>query len=495
MSTESRSVSDLENIEKRLGLKTKTAPWAHQVEGLLRSRDLSHFAFFFEMGTGKTFTCINALRMKYQRAKTLLPTLILSPPITLTNWKREWEMHSKIDPKNIVILTGSQKERVKTLASRMGKPCILITNYESLMMKELFGMLQMYRPTAFVCDEAHKLKDPKSKRSEQAVKLADLATIKFLLTGSPVLNSMMDLFSQFRVLDGGNTFGKNFFAFRAKYFYDKNAAAPSHVTWADWRLRPGAEQEIRAKISKVSMHVKKSECLDLPPLVKKRVYVEMSADQKRAYDSMLKDFIAVVDDKAAVAELAITRGLRLQQIVSGFVNVEEGAGERSEAEFKDNPRLDALEELLSDLTPHHKVIVWAVFKQNYKQIISVLEKLKLKYVQVHGEISPKQKQESVDKFNTDENTRVFLGHPGSAGVGINLVPASYSIFYSRNFSLENDIQAESRNYRGGSEIHDKVTRIDIVCASTIDEEVMKALDEKQQIGESVLRSFASRLKG
>jgi SNF2 family DNA or RNA helicase len=495
MNIESKSELDLESIEKKLNLKLQRKPWNHQVEGLLRSRDLSHFAFFYEMGTGKTFTCINALRMKFQRAKALLPTLILSPPITLTNWKREWEMNSKIDPNQIIILSGSQKDRVKLLKANMGKPCILITNYESLLMKELFGMLQIYKPMALVCDEAHKLKDSKSKRSEQAAKLADSALIKFLLTGSPVLNSMMDLFSQFRILDGGTTFGKNFFAFRGKYFYDKNAGSPSHVTWSDWRLKPGAEVEIRNKIAKVSMHVKKSECLDLPPLVKKKVYVEMGSEQKKAYQSMLDDFIAIIDDKAAVAELAITRGLRLQQIVSGFVNVEEGAGVRSEAEFSDNPRIDALEELLEELTPNHKVIVWAVFKQNYKQIISVFEKLKLKYVQVHGEVSPKQKQQAVDDFNNDPDVRVFLGHPGSAGIGINLVPASFSIFYSRNFSLENDIQAESRNYRGGSEIHDKVTRIDIVCASTIDEEVLKALDEKQQIGESVLRSFATRLRG
>ena len=495
MSIENRSESDLESLERKLGIKLKVKPWAHQIEALLRSRDLSHFAFFFETGTGKTLTCINALRIKFQRAKMLMPTLILSPPITLTNWKREWLMHSGLKESDILILSGSQKERVRLLSENMGRPKILITNYESLLMKDLYGMLQIYRPMALVCDEAHKLKDSKSRRAEQATKLADLSTIRFLLTGSPVLNSMMDLFSQFRILDGGSTFGKNFFAFRSKYFFNKNASAPAHVTWADWRLRPGAEVDIRAKISKISMHVEKSKCLDLPPLVKKKVYVEMSGDQRKAYDSMLKDFIAVVDDKASVAELAITRGLRLQQIVSGFVNVEEGAGERSEVEFRDNPRLDALHELLEELTPHHKVLVWAVFKQNYKQIISVFEKLKLKYVQVHGEISSKAKQEAVDQFNTDPDTRVFLGHPGSGGIGINLIPASYAIFYSRNFSLENDIQAEARNFRGGSEIHEKVTRIDIVCASTIDEEVLKALDLKQQIGESVLREFASKLRG
>jgi SNF2 family DNA or RNA helicase len=491
---ESKSESVYESLEKKLGVKMKVKPWKHQADALIRSRDISHFAFFFQVGTGKTLTCINALRVKYAQSKTLLPTLILSPPITLTNWKREWAMHSNIADDDVVILNGTGKERVKKLQSIMGRPKIIITNYESLLIKELFPLLQQYRPACLVCDESHKLKDSKSRRSEMATKLSDLATFKFLMTGSPVLNSMMDLFSQFRILDGGQTFGKNFFAFRAKYFYDKNSGSPSHVTWSDWRPRANTEKELRAKIALVSMHVEKKDCLDLPPLVKKKVFVEMSKDQKQAYDSMLSDFIAVVNEKAAVAELAITRGLRLQQIVSGFVSVEEGQGERSDAEFKENPRRDALKALLEDLTPNHKVIVWAVFKQNYSQVRSVIEELGVRHVEVHGEVTAKQKQEAVDLFNNDPDVRVFLGHPGSGGIGINLIPASYSIFYTRNFSLENDIQAEARNYRGGSEIHDKVTRIDIVCGGTIDEEVLKALDEKQQIGESVLRDIASKLR-
>ena len=494
MSTENKSELGLESLERALGIKLKIKPWKHQQEALLKSKNLTHFAFFFEVGAGKTLTCINAVRMRFAQVRCILPTLILSPPITLLNWKREWMMHSNLKEEDIVILEGTGKQRVEILKSVMGRPKILITNYESLLIKDLFPLLQQYRPNILVCDESHKLKDAKSRRSEATTKLADTAQFKYLLSGSPVLNSMMDLFSQFRILDGGQTLGKNFFGFRAKYFYDKNAGAPAHVSWSDWVPRAGTDKELRAKIGHVSMSVKKEDCLDLPPLVKKRIYVEMSTDQKRAYDSMLKDFIAAVDNKVAIAELAITRGLRLQQIVSGFVAVEEDVGERSLKEFKDNPRLDAVEELLAELTPSNKVIVWAVFKQNYVQLRSVFEKLNLKYVEVHGEISAKAKQEAVDAFNTDPSIRVLLGHPASGGVGINIVPASYSIFYSRNFSLENDIQAEARNYRSGSEIHEKVTRIDLVCPDTIDEVVLSALADKQKIGASILLNMVKNVR-
>ena len=116
--------------------------------------------------------------------------------------------------------------------------------------------------------------------------------------------------------------------------------------------------------------------------------------------------------------------------------------------------MDALRDLLEDLTPEHKVIVWAVFKQNYRDIAKVCADLKIEYVTLSGEQSTKEKNDAVEKFKTNPDTKVIIANPQAGGVGVNLQEASYSIFYSRNFSLENDLQAEARNYRGGSEIHE-----------------------------------------
>ena len=131
--------------------------------------------------------------------------------------------------------------------------------------------------------------------------------------------------------------------------------------------------------------------------------------------------------------------------------------------------------------------MWAVFKENYNDIREICETLKLDYVEVHGSIKHADKMASVDRFNTVDSCRVFIGHPRSGGIGINLVASDVSIFYSRDFSLENDIQAEARNYRGGSEQHEKVTRIDLVTPGTLDEKVMESLASKKNIGYKVLR--------
>ncbi len=469
--------------------------WAHQKEAICRAAPLAEYALFFEMGTGKTRTLIEILRHKFNEAHAILRTLILCPPIVVQNWREEWLKYSAIASTQVVPLTGSGKKRLKNFATCIGKTPhrVFITNYEALLMAPLLDSLMSWGPEVIVLDESHKCKDSKAKRTKLATKLGDRAGFHYLLSGSPVLNSPLDLFSQFRILDGGETFGNNFFAFRARYFRDRNAGMPRDRYFPDWQILPGAVEEISKRISAKSMSVKKEDCLDLPPLVRQVVRVGMTKDQERLYKQMKKDLVAYLEStdgkkEASVATLAITKALRLMQITSGFLAVSDGADTRMRGLPK-TPKMDALRELLADLTPNHKVLVWAVWRENYGQIKKVCEDLGLRYVEVHGDVSDKRKQEAVASFNSDDDVRVLIGHPGSGGIGINLVAASYSIFFSRTFSLEHSIQAEARNHRGGSEIHDKITRIDIVCDGTIDEEVVKRLTAKEEISEAVLREI------
>ena len=92
----------------------------------------------------------------------------------------------------------------------------------------------------------------------------------------------------------------------------------------------------------------------------------------------------------------------------------------------------------------------------------------------------------MDRFRKDDSCRVMIANQGAGGAGINLVEASYSIYYSKGFSLEHDLQSEARNHRGGSEIHDKITRIDLVCPNTIDESINEALSNKQHVADRIL---------
>lgn len=471
--------------------------WKHQADAIERAKSLDHFGLFFEAGTGKTRTAIDIIRHKCAGEKRLLRTLIICPQVVMNNWKTEILKFSKISSADVHVLKGTGKQRLKTIVDSAGvgrDSKIFICNYETLLMDDVFQALQAYEFEAIIADESHRIKNHSSKRTKKLLALGGKARFKYILSGTPVLQSPTDLFSQFQFLDGGETFspcGTNFYAFQRHFFFNKNASAPAHVTWPDWKIKPGALEEISAKINSVTMHVKKSECLDLPPMVRKTIPIELSKEQRQHYDMMKKAFITFVGDKACTAQLAITKGLRLQQIVSGFIQLEDG----DVVPMKENPRIDALGDLLEDLviSGGHKVIIWACWRENYKQIKNLLEKMKIDCVEAHGEVPTKNRQDAIDRFCGDSTVKVFLGNQGAAGIGINLVQASYAIYYSRNFSLEHDIQSEARNYRGGSEMHDSVTRIDLVAQGTIDESILQALANKQEVGDKLLRDMAKDL--
>lgn len=473
--------------------------WQHQVDCIKRAKDLDYFALFFQMGAGKTITTIQILREKYKKHGKLLPTLIFAPPVVVQNWKKEILKSSKIKEEKIVPLVGTGKERL-ALFKGSDVNSIFITNFETLQMPDVFEYMKVVlknTPSCLVVDESQKIKDISAKRTKRMIELGDIATYRYILTGTPILNDLMDIYSQFRVLDKGKAFGHNFFSFRARYFEDKNKAMPAAKYFPLWRPINGADRRIKELIEPVSMYIEKEKCMSLPPLVKKVIEVEMGKEQQRLYDSMKKDLVATITgsdgvDRHSIAELAITKALRLMQIISGHVRVEGQNGEDGKTiHIKDNPRKDALYQLLEDIAPYEKTIVWAVYKSNYEDIREVCTKLGLKYVEINGEV--KDKDEQAHQFRTDSDVRVLIGNPMSGGVGINLVEASCMIYYSRTFSLEADLQSEARCYRGGSEMHKKITRIDLVTPASLDELVLKSLASKQALSQSVLKDHIEEI--
>lgn len=472
-----------------------TKSWAHQTIGVEKAIGLPHFFFIWDPGTGKSKAVIDVLRHHYTVNKKLLRTVIFCPPVVVKKWKEtEFKKHSKIDQDDIICLTGSAKERLKTFTQCKVHPRIFITNYESLLMDELFKAFQSYDFEAMVFDESHKLKNHTSKRAKAAFELATpkgkVQPLKFNLTGTAILNTPLDLFQQCKVLDGGSMFGGNFFSFRARYFVDRNAGMPKDKHFPKWEILPGAIDDINQKLTRIATRAVKEDCMDLPPLVREIIKVDMLSDQKKAYDQMKRDYVTFIGENAASANLAIVKALRLMQIASGYLPYD-GLHEDSEALklWDKTPKIQALYDLLEEITPTAKVLVWATWRQNYEQIREVCKSLGVLSTALYGGLTANERDNSIRRFHDDSGVRVLIGHPGAGGIGVDLVGASYSIFYSRTFSLEHSIQAEARNHRGGSleAGHAKITRLDLVCANTIDEEVVKRLHQKESISESVLR--------
>jgi len=462
-------------------------PYPHQLEILELSRKERNLALLWEMGTGKTGATINILRDKYNRHKTLLRTLIISPQVTLYNWKNEFKVWSNIPEDRIIVLTGTGKKRFNMLSKAVETDNIIITNWEALINDTIFELLMAYGPRIVVGDELHYVKSHKSKRSKRACAITqrtrELDGHCIGLTGTPILNSPEDIFMQYKFLDGGEIFGGNFFAFRRRYMVDKNAGWNAPNSFSKWVPNEHLFGELNEKINSIATRIIKKECLrDLPPLIKTKRIVDLGTRQAKAYKEMKTDFITFVNSEACTASVAVTKALRLMEITSGYIKDEDGKAHV----FEKNPRMDALKELLEELTPNHKVIVWIHWKENAKMIAKLCDKLKIKSVTVTGATSATEKAECIDSFQSDEDVRVLIGNRRACGIGVNLTAAAYSIVYSRNFSLGDENQSEARNYRSGSQIHEQIVKVDLIAKETIDEQVLDALENKQNISDCLI---------
>lgn len=463
---------------------------AHQSNMLDRFAPFDEAALFWEMGTGKSTGAIALLRAKYNMARRVRPTLIVSPVATLGNWVNEFKINA---PEKVVeacqIVYGPGEKRVKQLGDKTKS--IFITNPETFTMPNVVKRMQAVGFECVVIDEADGFKNPKSKRLASLLTITDKAAFRVILTGTPILNSYLDLWALYRILDKGVTFGTNFFWFRERYFRDENASWKGKPNYFPHYVpKPGVDSEISALMAAKSSRLKKTDCLDIPPLVKMIEHVELSKEQQKAYREMEAELITEVDSGTCVAANALTRVLRMMQILSGYVQVETETQEKFAVTLKANPRLQRLKELLEELTPQHKVIVWCVFEENYRSIRALCENLGIEYAELTGDT--KDRQGEIDRFNQSASCRVMISNPKAGGIGVNLVSSTYSIYFSRTYSLRDRLQSEARNHRGGSEIHEKITLIDLVSPGTIDEDVLSSLNRKENFAELVLEKIRLR---
>jgi SNF2 family DNA or RNA helicase len=293
------------------------APWEHQRVAIEKARGRDAYALFFEQGTGKTSTLINILREKYPDEARPLRTLILCPPIVIDNWKREILKYSRIPEDKIVTVTGSAFRRL--CATDFAQDAIYITNYQTLLMEKLYQRFLTFGFRAVVLDESHKIKSYNSKTTKRVQALGAKADYRYCLSGTPIVDKQgFDIWPQIFFLDRGQRLGKSFFNFRAEFYHDFNAGMPRHTYFPNWKIRPESKARINELISDISSRVEKKDCLDLPPLVRQRIDCELTDEQANVYRDLEKEFVANLGDSTVVADLELTKGLRLQQIVSGY---------------------------------------------------------------------------------------------------------------------------------------------------------------------------------
>ena len=320
--------------------------------------------------------------------------------------------------------------------------------------------------------------------------IADASASRIGLTGSPVLQSTLDFWSQFRIILGPDIVDPNFYAWRARWFIDKNAGMPANKYFPDWRLTLEGKGHIQGLLRKYSHRRLKKHCLDLPPFTREKRFVQLSAPASKHYRELKKDFVTYLQSGESLSvDLALTQILRLQQICNGILRLDDTEKPRA----IDCSKYAILSELLETLTAadengvRQKVVVWSCWVPTISRIRETCESLGLRVVQIIGDQSSDERQRAIENFRDDPGVNVCIANQAAGGTGINgLQVAPYAIYFSKNHNLEQDIQSNDRIYRGGSERHKAVTRFDIITEDTIEEDIHAALEGKRDLSELLL---------
>ena len=465
--------------------KFKTKPYAHQLTALENSWHKEEFAYFMEMGTGKTKVLIDNLAMLYDKGK-VDGALIIAPKGVVGTWyNQELPNHLADHIENVTVLwqaniNKKQQEKLDQLFKTGHKLHILVMNVEALSTDKgkLFAakFLRSHK-SMLAIDESTTIKNPKAKRTKNILSLGDICKYRRIMTGSPVTRNPLDLYAQCEFLNPRLLQFTSYYAFRNRYAEMKTI----HVHGRSVNVVHKFQnlKELSETLKPFSYRVLKQDCLDLPEKVYIKREISLSPEQKRLYEQMKKQAIAVLNGKQVTSVTVLTQLMRLQQITCGHFTADDGSIQPVK-----NNRLAELLDVLEEV--EGKVIIWGHYQEDVKNIVNILTE---KYgpgsvVSYYGLTPQEERQKNIKRFQANNGVRFLVGTPQTGGYGITLTEANTVIYYSNGYDLEKRMQSEDRAHRIGQK--KTVTYVDIIAQDTVDEKIVKSLRKKINIASEVM---------
>ncbi len=399
--------------------------------------------------------------------------LIVAPLSILGVWQDEFNNFADFDY-NLAVLTGTSAKKIDTLRHLNGSALqVAVINYESAWRLE--KELTAWNPDLIIADEGHKIKTHNISASKAMHRLGARARYRLLLTGTPVTNKAIDVFSQYKFLNPA-IFGQSFYAFRNRYFDMVGYGNHTPV------LKKSMERELTEKIHSIAYRATKAECLDLPETTDIIRKVELEPQAMLLYRNLVKDSYAELSEGEVTITNVLTKLLRLSQLTGGFL----GSDDSSKAEQVSTAKLKVLEDIIdSALEENKKLVVIARFIPEINAICRMLDKKGVRYSLLTGSV--KDRDEQVYRFQNDSDVPIFVGQIATAGLGITLTAASTMVFYSLDYSMSNFEQTKARIHRAGQRV--PCTYIYLTAAGTVDEKVLKALKNKANLAKSLVDDY------
>lgn len=435
------------------------------------------FGFLFEMGCGKTLTAIATMGAAYEMG-AIKTVLIIAPTSVCSVWPKEFDEYADFKY-NVAVLLGDKQKRLAALRSLAAFPFealrVAVINYESTWREGIFEALLDWHPDMIICDESQRIKEPKAKQSRAMHELGDAAKYKLILSGTPIQNNAIDLYSQYRFLDP-TVFGTNFFAFRNRYAIMGGFDRRQIVGYKDL-------DKLIQKEHSVAYRVTKEEALDLPEQTFLTQYITLEGKDKQLYDRIKRDSFAELENGGQItAPTVLTKLLRLQQFTGGFIQADEGI----KPEFVFKGKINALEDILDDyvISAGKKLVIFCRFRPEIDLISDSLKKKKIRFASIYGDIKIEDRGPIVEDFQKNPETKVFLAQIDTAGLGITLTAADTCVYYSENFNYAAYSQSLARIHRIGQK--NRCTYIHLVVEHSIDETILKALARKEDLVKTVV---------
>ena len=464
----------------------KTQPYDHQRAAFDASAERVNFALLMDMGTGKTKVDIDSMGHCFEKGLIDF-AIIVAPKGVIRNWIPEIEAHlpERIE-REIVLwrpsLSKAHRKELMDLHESTGKLKFLLMNIEAFSTKKGVDVAEFFVKKFKVfmtVDESTTIKNRQAKRTKAICDVGRGATMRRILTGSPVTKSPMDLYSQMGFLSPKILGFKSYYAFQSRYAVVQRRSMGTH----SFNQILGFQRldELTETLDGHSFRIRKEDCLDLPDKVYMRREVDLTVEQSEAYVQMKNLALARLDSgDLATTQNVLTQIMRLQQICLGSLTDDDGTVHSLKSN-RQTELLDICDEIQG------KAIIWATWTRDIRSIAEALrDRFSVQAVAtLHGETPDSDRQQIVETFQDRQSElRFIVGHPKTGGYGLTLTAATTVIYYSNSYDLELRLQSEDRAHRIGQE--NKVTYIDLISPKTIDEKIVDALRDKIKIADLVL---------
>lgn len=450
----------------------KFKPWNYQQYAINHVIDNSASGLFLDMGMGKTVSTLTAIDDLILLGEVNKVLVIAPLRVAEDTWSTEVDKWDHLKHLRISKILGSKKQREEAINTEAD---IYVTNRENVdwLVTECFNS---WIWDMVVIDELSSFKSSKAKRFRALKKVRPHFKRIVGLTGTPAPNSLIDLWPQIYLLDGGQRLGKTITGYKERYF--KPGRRNGYVVY-NWELKEGSEEAIQNKISDICISMSAKDYLDLPERIDNKVEINLPIKVMDTYKQLEKDLVLEIGEEDITAANAAVLTNKLLQLANGAIYSEDKEVVRIHDE-----KLDRLEEII-DTANGKPVLVFYNFKHDYDRISAMLTKNKIKHQTLNT-------SDDIKMWNNGE-IQVALLHPASAGHGLNLqYGGNIIVWFGLTWSLELYQQANARLHRQGQK--ETVIIHHLIAKGTVDEDVMNALANKEVNQNMLLEAVKARIK-